>query len=57
MNKMRRKQIQQAQVKLMMVAQALELVAAECDEKTRSAIQSALSDIKTADEYLDDARD
>ena len=57
MNKIRRKQIQQAQVELMMVAQTLETIAAECDEKTRSAIQSALRDIKAADEYLDDARD
>lgn len=57
MNKVRRKKIEQLQVELMMVAQTLEAVAAECDEKTRSAIQSALSDIKAADEYLDDARD
>lgn len=57
MNKIRRKQIQQAQVELMMVAQTLEAILAECDEKTRSVIQSALKDIKAADEYLDDARD
>ena len=57
MNKVRRKQIQQAQVELLMIAQTLESVAAECDGETRTAIEQALKDIKAADEYLDDARE
>ena len=57
MNKVRRKQIQQAQVELLMIAQTLESVAAECDGETRTAIEQALKDINAADEYLDDARE